>query len=289
MRNFALAEPKSLNEACALLSGSNDAKAIAGGTALLTIIRQGLLAPKLLVNLKKIPAAADINYDPQRGLRIGALATINEIESSSLVRQHYAILADACHEVANIRIRNMATLGGNLAHADYQSDPPTVLAALDARVELISQRGTRELPLSDFQRGTYETALDPSELLSAILLPQMPQGMRGHYIKFTTGSSEERPCAGVAALAQIDKGICRELRLAVGAVSPRPARIAAAELVVSKSITGEAINKIAGEAARVIDPIDDLLGPADYKRHLVGVLVRRALNSVANITTEKKA
>jgi carbon-monoxide dehydrogenase medium subunit len=286
MRNFALAEPKSLNEACAILAGNHDAKVIAGGTALLTIIKQGLLAPKLLVNLKKCRDAAEISYDPQSGLRVGALTTINEIESSPLVRLHYPILADACHEVANIRIRNMATIGGNLAHADYQSDPPTVLAALDARIELMSRRGTRELPLSDFQRGSYETALDPDELVSAIMLPPLPQGMRGHYLKFTTGSSEERPCAGVAALARMDNGICRELHLAVGAVSPRPARIGAAELAINEPITSELINKITGEAAGGIDPIDDLRGSADYKRHLIGVLVRRAINAVANGTTE---
>jgi carbon-monoxide dehydrogenase medium subunit len=161
-----------------------------------------------------------------------------------------------------------------------------VLAALDARIELMSQRGTRELPLNDFQRGSYETALEPGELLSAILLPPLPPGMRGQYIKFTTGSSEERPCAGVAAMAQIDNGICRELRLAVGAVSPRPARIAAAELAINRSLTSEVIKQIAAEAAHVVDPINDLRGPADYKRHLVAVLVRRAINKVADNTTE---
>ncbi len=159
MRSFELREPKSLAEACSALADA-EAKPIAGGTALLTIIKQGLLAPKTLVNLKKIRDGAEIRFDPQRGLRIGALATINEIETSPLVQQHYPILAEACHLVANIRIRNMATIGGNLAHGDYQSDPPTVLVALDATVEITSGRGAREMPLSDFQRGSYETALE---------------------------------------------------------------------------------------------------------------------------------
>jgi carbon-monoxide dehydrogenase medium subunit len=105
--------------------------------------------------------------------------------------------------------------------------------------------------------------------------------MHGLYVKFTTGSSEERPCAGVAALAQIDNGICRELRLAVGAVSERPVRIATEELT-NKPFTNESIAEIANLAARSIDPIDDVRGPADYKRHLVGILVRRALVAVAN-------
>ena len=289
MRHFELAEPKTLQQACALLGDDAEAKPVAGGTALLTTIKQGLLLPKSLVNLKKISDASEIEFSPQPGLRIGALATINEIETSALVRQHYPALAEACHVVANIRIRNMATIGGNLAHGDYQSDPPIVLAALDARIELTSQRGARTLNLSDFQLGSYETALAPGELVSAILIPPPPTGMRGLYIKFTTGSSEERPCAGVAAFTRIENGICRELRLAVGAVSPRPVRITSGEeRARNQPLTMALIQTIANDAARVIEPIDDVRGPADYKRHLVAVLVRRAITTVANEASETK-
>jgi carbon-monoxide dehydrogenase medium subunit len=289
MRHFELVEPKTLQEACVFLGDDAEAKPVAGGTALLTIIKQGLLLPKSLINLKKIHDASDITFDSKHGLRIGALSTINDIETSPLVRLHFPALADACHVVANIRIRNMATIGGNLAHGDYQSDPPTVLAALDARIELMSARGFRELPLADFQLGSYETALAPGELVSAILIPPPPSGMRGLYIKFTTGSSEERPCAGVAAFARIENGICRELRLAVGAVSPRALRVTSGEeRARNQPLTMELIQTIANEAARVIEPIDDVRGPADYKRHLVGVLVRRAITAVANGVLETK-
>jgi carbon-monoxide dehydrogenase medium subunit len=289
MRPFDLVEPRSLSEACALLANDSDAKAVAGGTALLTIIKQGLLLPKALVNLKKISDACAISFDPVQGLRIGALATINEIETSEIVKTLYPALAEACHVVANIRIRNMATIGGNLAHGDYQSDPPTVLAALDARVELMSARKVRQLALTDFQLGSYETALQPGELLAAVMIPPLPMGMTGHYVKFTTGSSEERPCAGVAALARIENGICQELRLAVGAVSAKPVRIAAEKLATGKALSAELIATIAADAARTLDPIDDVRGPADYKRHLVGVLIRRALQDLANGKTETKS
>jgi len=282
MHNFELVEPKTLQEACVALSGGEDIKAIAGGTALLTIIKQRLLRPRLLVNLKKIRDASKISFDPHSGLRIGALATINEIETSTTVKQHYPALAEACHVVANIRIRDMATIGGNLAHGDYQSDPPTVLAALDARIELQCATGCRELALADFQLGSYETALAPGELISAILIPPPAIGTSGLYIKFTTGSSEERPCAGIAVCARIENGICRELRLAVGAVSPRAVRISGGEETAREMfLTTRVINNIAGEAARVVDPIDDLRGSADYKRHLVEVLTRRALAALA--------
>ncbi len=289
MRKFELLEPRSLAEACAILANDGDAKAIAGGTALLTIIKQGLLLPKTLVNLKKIGDAGAITFDPVNGLRIGALATINEIETSETVRRHYPALAEACHVVANIRIRNMATIGGNLVHGDYQSDPPTVLAVLNARVELMSADKIRRLALADFQLGSYDTALQPGELLSAVVIPPLPQGMRGHYVKFTTGSSEERPCAGVAALARIDSGVCHELRLAVGAVSAKPVRIGAESLAGGKSLNADLIATITIEAASAIDPIDDVRGPADYKRHLVGVLTRRALQALSNSTTESKS
>jgi len=281
MRHFELVEPGTLKEACALLSDNEEAKVIAGGTALLTLIKHGIFVPKTLINLKKIKDASDIRYDAQTGLRVGALAAIYDIEASPLVRQHCPVLAEACHVVANIRIRNMATIGGNLAHGDYQSDPPTVLVALDAVVELLSRAGTRRMKLSDFLKGSYETALEPAELVSALIVP--PDGrLRGTYTKFTTGSSEERPCVGVAVLAAMEKGVCAELRLVVGAVSPKPVRLEEAESMArGKQLTSELIERIAADASSRVEPIDDLRGTADYKRHLVNVLVRRALGAAA--------
>jgi carbon-monoxide dehydrogenase medium subunit len=280
MRRFELAEPQTLEEACALLSDDDDAKALAGGTALLTLIKHGIFIPKTLVNLKKIGGMSGIDYDRQRGLRIGALTRIYDVESSPVVGEHYPWLAEACHVVANIRIRNMATIGGNLAHGDYQSDPPTMLVALDASVELMRREGTRQMKLSEFLLGSYETALEPGELLSALVVPP-PDSWRGTYIKFTTGSSEERPCAGIAALLRMEQGVCRDLRLVVGAVSPRPVRMHhAEEFARGKEITEAVLQTIGSEASHVVEPIDDLRGSASYKRHLVGVLVRRALAAV---------
>jgi aerobic carbon-monoxide dehydrogenase medium subunit len=281
MRRFDLVEPTTLEEACSVIVDNGEAKVIAGGTALLTLIKHGIFVPKILVNLKKIKAASEISFDPQTGLRIGALAAIYDIEASPLVRQHYPVLAEACHVVANIRIRNMATLGGNVAHGDYQSDPPTVLVALDAAVELLSRAGRRQIKLTDFLKGSYETALEPGELISALIVP--PAGhLRGTYTKFTTGSSEERPCVGIAALASMDKNICVELRLAIGAVSPKPLRFKSGESMArGEKLTAALIERIAVDAGQSVDPIDDLRGTAAYKRHVVHVLVRRALSAAA--------
>jgi carbon-monoxide dehydrogenase medium subunit len=281
MRRFQLEEPRSMQEALQILVDREDSKPIAGGTALLILIKQGLYVPKTLVNLKKIKNASDITYDAERGLRVGALTTIHDLETSPVVCEHYPTLANACHVVANIRIRNMATIGGNLAHADYQSDPPAVLVALDSKVELSSSKGIRQASLEEFLVGSYETKLEPTELLTALLVPPSPQGVRGTYIKFTTRSSEDRPCAGIAALALMKNGICESIRLVVGAVSQTPIRIRKAEeLARAEKLNDQLIEKIALEAARAVEPIEDLHGPADYKRRIVEVLTGRALGAL---------
>jgi carbon-monoxide dehydrogenase medium subunit len=281
MRRFDLIEPLTLSEACAVIADDDDAKVIAGGTALLILIKHGIFLPRTLVNLKKIKDAGDIGYDHQSGLRIGALASIYDIESSPVVRRRYPILAEACHSVANIRIRNMATVGGNVAHDDYQSDPPTALVALDASVEITSPSSTRRLSLADFLRGNYETALEPGELVSALTIPPADD-LRGAYIKFTTGSSEERPCVGIAALARMHDGVCRELRLVIGAVSPCPVRVhSAEEMARDEKLTRALLEQLGTEARQSVDTVDDARGTAEYKRHLVGVLARRAVAAAA--------
>lgn len=277
MRRFEILEPKSIQEACGILSEKEDVKLIAGGTALLILIKQGLFVPKTLVNLKKIKEAGEITYSPTAGLRVGGLASIYDVETAPVVRQHYPLLAQACHVVANIRIRNMATIGGNLAHADYQSDPPAALVALNASVELTNRNRVRKAKLAEFLLGSYETALEPDELLTALLVPPPPPDTRCTYIKFTTRSSEDRPCAGVAAWVRCSKGICEEARVVVGAVSPAPVVVADEARVQGKKLTSDLIGEIAQRAGDLVDPIEDLRGTVDYKRQLVKVLVRRAL------------
>ena len=279
MRRFELREPKSIEEACQILAQEEDVKLIAGGTALLILIKQGLFVPKTLINLKKIKGCGEITYNERDGLRVGALATIYEVENAPAVREHYPLLAQACHVVANIRIRNMATVGGNLAHSDYQSDPPAALVALDAEVELTNRHAVRTVKLTDFLVGMYETCLQRDELLTALVVPPAPPHAKQTYLKFTTRSSEDRPCAGIAARVQCANGLCEEARVVVGAVSPTPVVVAERNFVSGKKFTPELIEEIACKAETAVDPIDDLRGTADYKRHLVKVLVRRALSA----------
>jgi carbon-monoxide dehydrogenase medium subunit len=277
MRRFNIVEPRSIDDACKILAEDDETKLIGGGTALLILIKHGILLPKTLVNLKKITGAAEISFDPHGGLRIGSLATILEVESSPVVRQHYPLLATACHVVANIRIRNMATIGGNLAHADSQSDPPAALVALDASVELTNRNGKRTVKLADFLLGSYETGLARDEILTALLMPAPYAGLRGTYLKFTTRSSEDRPCAGVAAWVRGANGTAGEARVVVGAVSAAPV-VLSEPLSAGQSLTADRIEEISRRAGTAVNPIDDLRGPPDYKRKIVQVLVRRALN-----------
>lgn len=282
MRRFELVEPVSIGAATAALAEDLDRRAIAGGTALLVLIKQGVYIPTTLVNLQAIAGMDEITFDDRRGLRLGALATIGRIERDRLVRERYPVLAQACHAVANVRIRNLATIGGNLAHADSQSDPATALVALDARVELQGPDGTRELALREFLRGPYETACLTAELVTAILVPPMAAGWRSAYLRFTTRSSEDRPSVGLAALARVEDGRCVDARLVVGAATPVPVRVAAADAHLRGRRLDEPLSAEAGAIVEgSIEPIDDLRGSADYKRRVAGVLAERALVHLA--------
>jgi carbon-monoxide dehydrogenase medium subunit len=278
VRRFDLLEPDSFPAASAALLEHPEAKAIAGGTALLILIKHGVYLPETLVNLRKIPGMAEISWDPGHGLRIGALASIHDVERNPLVREHVPVLAEACHVVANIRIRNLATLGGNLSHGDYQSDPPTALIALDARVEITRLTETRELALADFLLGAYETALEPGELVSAIRVPPPGSGWRGTYLKFTTRSSEDRPAVGVAAMLDLADGRVRDARLVIGAVTTTPIRMTDVEgLLRGRAIDAPMLAEVGRLVSAALDPIDDIRGSAAYKRRVAGVQAERAL------------
>ncbi len=281
MRRFNIVEPRSIEDACNILAEDDQTKLVSGGTALLILIKHGILLPKTLVNLKKVQGATEITYDPRSGLRIGGLASIYDIESAPAVRENYPLLVKACHVVANIRIRNMATIGGNLAHADSQSDPPAALVALDASVELTKRGGVRTVKLANFLLGSYETGLERDEILTAVRVPAVPANAKAAYLKFTTRSSEDRPCAGVAAWVRRGNGRVEEARVVVGAVSPVPVVLAEKEFGSANDLNLDAIAEIGRKAAAAVDPIDDLRGPADYKRRIVNVLVRRALSECA--------
>jgi carbon-monoxide dehydrogenase medium subunit len=280
MPNIKLLQPAKLDEAVALLAAENgEAKIIAGGTALVIMLRNRLIAPATLISLGRLQELRAIRHEPGTGLKIGALVTVREAEMSPVIRERNPMLAQAFGKVGNIRVRHAATVGGNLSEADYASDPPCVLVALRARVKARSARGEREIPLTDLFRGFYETALAPDEILTELIVPDPAPGSRATYLKFISRSSEDRPCVGMALVMECERdGTCKDLRLVAGAVSETPQEIAAAEaLARGKRLTDSLIAEIADAYAAAIEPLSDLRGSGWYRKQIIAVLARRAL------------
>jgi carbon-monoxide dehydrogenase medium subunit len=280
MPNIKLLRPAKLDEAVALLAAeNNEAKIIAGGTALVIMLRNRLIAPATLISLGRLQELRAIRHEPGTGLTIGALVTVREAEMSPVIRERNPMLAQTFGKVGNIRVRHAATVGGNLSEADYASDPPCVLVALRARVKARSARGEREIPLTDLFRGFYETALAPDEILTELIVPDLAPGSRATYLKFISRSSEDRPCVGMALVMESERdGTCKDLRLVAGAVSETPQEIAAAEaLARGKRLTDSLIAEIADAYAAAIEPLSDLRGSGWYRKQIIAVLARRAL------------
>jgi carbon-monoxide dehydrogenase medium subunit len=212
-------------------------------------------------------------------LRLGALATLRAVGASPLVRERLPVLAGACELVGNVRVRNAATIGGNVCEADYASDPPGVLVALDARVRVQGASGTRDLPVADLIRDFYENSLAPDEIVTEIHIPVPPPGTRGAYLKYVTRSSEDRPCVGATALVQLDgAGRVADLRVAVGAVAGQPLRLPEVERTARGQTPSDALFAEIGQRyADAVEPVSDARGSAAYRQQMIAVFVRRAL------------
>lgn len=277
----AFLQPESVDEALEMLSQYGyEAKVIAGGTAVALMLQQKLIAPQLLVSLQRIP---DLDYvwEEADGLHIGPMCTLHDVARSTPVKRRYPALSRACSTVGNIRVRHQATLAGNLAEADYASDPPAVLSALNASVTVAGSDGSRTLPLTAFFLGFYATALEPDELLVDVCIPPLPPNSRMTYRRFTTRSSEDRPCVGVAAVATMENDICSELRLAVGAATATPQRLHRIEEAARGQTLGDGlIAEIAEQYATNLDALDDLRASSWYRSQMISVHVRRALEEI---------
>lgn len=270
--------PRSVDEALQILESDAEAKPIAGGTGLVLMLSHRLIAPGSLVSLDLIPALAAIRLEAD-GLHIGPTVHLTDVARSPLVRGRYRALAEAASAVGNVRIRNQATLGGNLAHADYASDPPTILAALDARVTVKEGRTTRHLAIPDLILGPYTTALEQGELITDVVVPPPPSGARMAYLRFASRGAEDRPCVVIGAVASFDGRICRSLRLAVGATYDAPRLVAAAgPIATGTDLSDEIVARLAGASVEPADLLDDPRGSPWYRERVVRVCVRRVLD-----------
>jgi aerobic carbon-monoxide dehydrogenase medium subunit len=267
-------EPRSLDEALALRAEHGDeATVVAGGSFLGIVINQRLLAPTRLVALRRV-AGLDYIEAGDGILRLGAMTTHRAVERSPLVREGWPTLAFNFSIVASPRVRNQATVGGVVADADYASDPPSMLAALRARVVVRSVRGEREIPMDEFILGHYATALEEDELVTELRIPQ--SSGPSVYRKFRSRSSEDRPCVAVAAAR--DNG---DLKVVVGAVSDRPQYFPElCALARGETITNELATEIGRRYAEEIEPLSDSRGSARYRKRVIAVEVRRALEDI---------
>jgi len=278
MIRFDYQEPTTLKKAFGLMEKhGDDARVIAGGTSLIIMMRQRLLMPKVVISLARIPKLNSITFNAKDGLRIGAGALHRDIEISPVVKKHYPLLHETFRKVAQPRIRNMGTIGGNLAAGDPLTDPGASLIALDAEVTLASSKGRRTLRLDEFFIDYYQTALAPGELLMEIHVPP-PVRPGWSHIKFTPRSIEDFATVGVAVTLKAGNGTCEDVRIGLNSVASTIVRARKAEDILRGKPIDDVTLKETGEAASTeCDPTDDNRGSAEYKLELVKVLVRRAV------------
>ena len=283
-----LLQPSTIAQASQALRDFGDkAKVYAGGAELLLLLRHGFLQSEILIDVKKIERLHEINRHGEE-LRIGACVTHQALANSEILRAQAPSLAYAESQVANIRVRNQGTLGGNLCFNDPHSDPGTVLLFHDATVTLGSEKGERQLPLDNFFIDMYSTALAPDELLMEVHVPPLPEGMNSSYLRL---HRQQRPTLGVAVAAKSNNGIIEKTRIAVGCVGPRARRMPEIEA----KLTGAKLNqteKIVAEQKshlrEVLQPVNDLLGSAEYKLYMAGVFIRDALAQATEKNRERR-
>lgn len=276
---FELARPRTLKAALKLLATDDPSvRAFGGGTALMLMMKAGVFQPTRLVSLRGIEARyARVKGRGDGGLHIGALATLSELGRAAAVRRHAPVIVDTLRTLSNVRVRNVATLGGHLAHGDPHMDLPPVLMALDAQVVTAAAAGTRTLAVADLYTGYYETALAQGELISEVILPSR-KGWRSAYVKVTTRAADDWPTLGIAVSLQTDGNLIEDARIVVSAATEKPLRLAAAETVLRGAAVNDALPVRLGEAAAAeVELVGDARGTAAYKTELLRVYAGRAL------------
>ncbi|MBV9329604.1 MAG: xanthine dehydrogenase family protein subunit M [Chloroflexi bacterium] len=283
MNPFDYHAPTSLQETFDLLNTyGEDAHLMAGGTALVLLLQQGLVQPGHVVGLQKVAELKGIRRLDVGGLQIRAMATHREAEKSAEVQAYCPALVENFAHVATIRIRNQGTVGGNLAHADPAQDPPPMLIALNGQAVIASRTGERRMPLDEFFVDFFETALQPGEVLVSIDLPPLPAGTRVTYKKFLPRTQDDYATVSVAAALRVGAGgTCEDVRVALGAAATTPVHARKVE----DALRGQRLDaqKIKDAAALVrdeVDPLDDLRGSAGYKREMARVWTQRALQEL---------
>ena len=279
---FDLHEPRTVDEAVDLLGrGDGETRLLAGGTALVPMLRLGLVRPERIVSLDRVPGLAELRA-AGGALEVGAMVTLGRLAGDPRVARGWPVLAAATAAVATPGIRSTATVGGNLGYAEAASDPAPALLCVEAEILTAGPGGRRAVPVTDFYTGFYSTALRAGEIVTGLRLPPLPGGARSGYTKFRSRSAEDKPLVGVAGVLALDAGgRCETVRVGLAGVAPTAIRARGAEAALRGRVPDAAAIQAAADAAAVgCDPLSDLMGSADYRREMVRVWVRRLLTDL---------
>ncbi|HMA71006.1 MAG TPA: FAD binding domain-containing protein [Xanthobacteraceae bacterium] len=278
MTPFELAEPATIKEAVDLLDPDDaSVRPLGGGTALMLMMKAGVFRPTRLVSLRKITALSRIAATPDGCLAIGALTPLSDVERSAEVASRAGVIVRTMRQLSNVRVRNVATVGGCLAHGDPHMDLPPVLMALDADIRVVGCSGERTLKVENLFAGYYETVLKRDEIITELRIPDQGE-RRAAYLKCTTGSADDWPALGVAVSFEADGATIRAPRVVVSAATEKAIRLKGAEEVLSGATVDAPLLTRAGDAAAdEAETVSDVRGSAPYKRELVRVYMRRAV------------
>lgn len=277
IHDFNYLRPGTIKEAFAMLKEhQDDCKVICGGQSLLIIMRQGLVTPEFIIDIKGLSELDYITYDDATGLKFGATTTHREIEFSSIIGQKYPVLKHMEEKLASIQVRNWGTIGGNLAHADAAGDPAPVLIALDAMVRVGGADGERTMPLEAFYTDLFETALEPGEIIMEIQVPPPRSKTATVYQKFNLLESDQGIVAVAVTISLDGDGTCKDARVVLGNGAPTTVRAKTAEEALIGKKLNDTVFAAAGQAAAEdSSPVSDIHASEEYRRHLIKVLTQR--------------
>lgn len=276
--DFDYYSPSSVAEACQLLSQfGDDAKVLCGGSDLIPKMKHELIAPKVMVSIKKIPGLKKIEYVPGKGVVIGAVSSHNDVVFSEVMNEKYLSVSNAAQTMAANQVRHIGTIGGNIVSAVPSADMPPILIALSAKAIIVGPDGERTLPLEEVFTGPQKNCLAKNEILTEVIIPD--QEMTGStYHKFALRRAGALAVVGVAVAVQVENDIIKDARVVLGAVAPVPMRaIKTEEFLKGKKVTDELLEEAGVIASTECKPITDFRASEDYRRDLVRVYTKRGL------------
>jgi carbon-monoxide dehydrogenase medium subunit len=278
IHDFVYLRANTVKEALGFLEQhKDDCKVICGGQSLLILMRQRLVTPEYLIDIKHVKELSHIDFSRKEGLKLGATTTHREVERSPLVKKHYPVLVSMEENLASVQTRNWGTIGGNLAHGDPAGDPGPVFIALKAAVRMANKERERTLPLEEFFIDYFETALEEDELLLEVQIPVVPPKTALAYEKFNIIKNDQGIVSVAASITVDDQGLsCREARIVLGAAASTPTRAKEAEqMLIEQKLSNRLLDKVSEKASEEADPVPDIHASEVYRRHLIKALTKK--------------